>query len=363
MSEKSKKQSNIKSLAKILSFTLAVLFMLFGLSELFRNKGSSFDSYYEQPKNSVDVIMVGSSHVYSGYIPAVMWREYGISSYNTFAWCQPIWTSYYYIKEALKTQDLDVVFLDVGTVPLGSFGADTLDIDNMNLKENTAFNTSLNRYGLLLASSDINGKNVGVGGVNDLTLYHNKWKYPEKLFTPYEFDRRGIPLRNFGALPDQMEYEVFNYSFYDDVYAPTKKAVKYLDRIVKLSEKENFRLVFILTPFTCDRKDNAVFNWIQLYADLHGIDFINFFREAGTKAGFDMHYDMADVDHVRHTGAIKLTRYLGEYLKNIGYIPKEYPNTETLDSDAAIIYSMLEEMIQDDINKQRTVIGVELYGQ
>ena len=39
--------------------------------------------FYEQEKNSIDVIFYGSSHVYSDINPAVLWREAGVASFQS----------------------------------------------------------------------------------------------------------------------------------------------------------------------------------------------------------------------------------------------------------------------------------------
>ena len=72
--------------------------MLLGLSWLLRDRETSLSSLYSEPENSVDVLIVGSSHVNSGYIPAVLWQEYGISAHNVYSWSQPMWISLLFCK-------------------------------------------------------------------------------------------------------------------------------------------------------------------------------------------------------------------------------------------------------------------------
>lgn len=334
---------NKKQWISLVGFLLCAVLLLGGLGALLRDKGSSFDSYYEQPENTIDALFVGSSHVYCGYCPAILWQEYGVSAYNVYAWSQPIWTAYYYTKEALKTQEPQVVFLDVSSVCYGAGGADTSDIDRTNLETNLNFRGGVHRLALLWESRYVGGQALDMGEWCDLALYHNKWKYPEQIELIHQNDDSLAFLRNFGGLFSELEYEIFNYSFYTDVTPPNARVAEYLDKFVALAEKEEFRLVFVLTPYTSNEQQNAVLNWLHAYADEKGVDFLDFLREAGTECGFDYQADMADGDHVNVRGAFKLTRRCGDYLKSIGLAGQEdNPAAEELDRAAAATLRMIE---------------------
>ncbi len=326
-----------KQWISLVGFILCAVLLLSFISELMRDKGSSFDAYYEEPENTIDAIFVGSSHVYSGYCPAVLWREYGVSAYNVYAWSQPVWTSYYYIREALKTQSPQVVFLDVSGVVYNMGGTDWQSVERTNREENITFNAGWERFALTIASQTPESPRF------DLELYHNKWKYPDRIELIHKNDTSLAFLRNAGLLFETIDYEIFNYSFYTDVTSPSDKAVHYLEKITELSEKEGFRLVYILTPYTSNEQQNAAINWIHQYADEHGIDFLDFMREDGAASGFDYQADMADGDHVNVHGAFKLTRHCGEYLKSLGLTEqRDKPNAAALDQAADATYRMIE---------------------
>ena len=72
----------------------------------------SVAKFYELEDNSVDVLILGSSHAYMSFNTGVLWREQGISSYLLTASAQPLWNSYYYLKEALKTQTPKLIVLE-----------------------------------------------------------------------------------------------------------------------------------------------------------------------------------------------------------------------------------------------------------
>ena len=78
--------------------------------------------------------LLGSSQLYADIAPAVLFSEYGITSYDFCANEQPLWISYYYIKEALKHQKPKAIVLDVFTVYGAEYeeeGVNHINIDDL----------------------------------------------------------------------------------------------------------------------------------------------------------------------------------------------------------------------------------------
>jgi hypothetical protein len=72
----------------------------------------TIEDFYHYPDNSIDVLLLGSSHVGVNIDTIQLNEEFGIASYNLWGSVQPTWNSYYYLKEALKTQKPKVVVLE-----------------------------------------------------------------------------------------------------------------------------------------------------------------------------------------------------------------------------------------------------------
>ena len=109
----------IKNAAKIIVFCILFLFFLNRIYDIFSWKDtagdytSSMEVFYDLEDNIVDVLFLGSSHVYCSIIPAILWEDYGMASFNMAISGQDLAGSYYNFKEALKTQDLKVVCVDL----------------------------------------------------------------------------------------------------------------------------------------------------------------------------------------------------------------------------------------------------------
>lgn len=67
----------------------------------------------DMPKNSVDVIFLGSSHAQFSASPVLFHKYTNLNSYNMGSQCQPLEVSYEMVKEALKTQKPKLAFLEI----------------------------------------------------------------------------------------------------------------------------------------------------------------------------------------------------------------------------------------------------------
>ena len=72
--------------------------------------------FYRLEEDTVDVLFVGSSHVYYSINTCNLYDDYGIASYLLASPAQPVWISYYFLQEALKTQSPRLVVFDVCTL-------------------------------------------------------------------------------------------------------------------------------------------------------------------------------------------------------------------------------------------------------
>ena len=340
-----------KEWLKVIGFSLVMLIVIVIVGEIVRPKDSSFDAYYSVPDNTVDVIVVGSSHVYCGYIPALLWDEYGISSFNVYGWSIPTRTAYAYVVEALKTQELKAVVIDVASFFYG-VSPNTDEIDAMNYSGNINFRGSINRFDLMFkdAYESINRKKLGE--INDITKYHNNWKSPE-IFNQTTDPSRFF-LRNFGALYSEIEYEPFILNFYQERREPIPVVQRYIEKLEKLSKEKGFELIYIMTPCDIKQEEMEVVNWFTDYCAENGYSFLNI-MDLSNPTQFDYQHEMGDIDHVNYKGAEKITRYLGNYLVAKLDFPDPQSNAdrERISKDARMTRKML------DLGE----ITVDTYGQ
>lgn len=70
------------------------------------------DGFYAQADHTIEVLYLGSSNIFYDVNPLVIEEIYGMTGYVLGSGEQRLWTTAYYLKEALKTQSPNIVVLD-----------------------------------------------------------------------------------------------------------------------------------------------------------------------------------------------------------------------------------------------------------
>lgn len=108
----------LKTLAKLIFFLLSLFLILFRITDYFKDRNvvelSRF--YYDYEKETFDVLFFGTSILYSGISPMMLWDEYGIVSYNLGSGNESIPMSYYLMKDGIERDHPKAVVLDTSFV-------------------------------------------------------------------------------------------------------------------------------------------------------------------------------------------------------------------------------------------------------
>ena len=114
----------------ILAFILKIFSSLSIAMGYNANPLYNYSSYsiFQEPDNSIDVLSIGDSNVYSSIFPLVWWEQQGFTGYT---WGQPsqrIPETYEYLKKIYKHQKPSIVLIDGNNL-----FRDKTDIDNLEL--------------------------------------------------------------------------------------------------------------------------------------------------------------------------------------------------------------------------------------
>ena len=101
-------------------FVGILLFLLIKINSLLQpvwlgwNNYSTIQGFYDEPKNTIETIFLGSSRTITAFNPMELYDKYGICAYNMGTESQPIMASYYQMLEAyrLHPQTLKTVVLE-----------------------------------------------------------------------------------------------------------------------------------------------------------------------------------------------------------------------------------------------------------
>lgn len=123
--EKSEKKiftkPNVISFVKTVSFVLVLIIILQSLSAgvfsksratTYKNRFNKVYSFLLEPENSLDIVGIGSSNLYSAFVPTTLWSNYGYTSCVISKPHQTTVESYGFLKEVLQTQKPKVLIIE-----------------------------------------------------------------------------------------------------------------------------------------------------------------------------------------------------------------------------------------------------------
>lgn len=272
------------------------------------------ENFYDEPRNSIDVLCVGSSHMYCDINTKTLWENFGIAAYDLGGSVQPFWNSYFYIKEALETQKPAVVVLDVYRAL-----EDREYVDHSRIIKNTFGIRSFdNRIMAIWASAS---KKQRPHYWLSFPTYHKRYEkitkanfYPQRLAPNFDNELMLCYSKGFMLMTATHKQKTEDISTASISQLP-EKTNEYLEKIIILCKENNIPLLFIVTPYAGDnRSDESYFAKVAEIAQENGIPFVNF-NHLRDEMGMDFSTDAVDVAHLNYRGSAKFTQYLGEYLK------------------------------------------------
>ena len=262
-------------------------------------------SFYMQKENTVDVLFLGSSHVYCNINTGTLWDEYGMASFDLGGAEQPYWNSYYYLKEALKTQRPKVIVFEI-TTP----GIRETDFQPENW-------LICNTYGMRWSENRIEAiKNSSVEQsferlLNPFNSIHNRYKdLSEEDFID---SQRDISNKGFDPRETVIPFEQPDISSITETAPITEKAELYLNKIIDYAEQENIPLLLLTAPYTVKEEAQKRYNYVFSIAESRQVPYLDS-NKMYDEIGLDFSTDMADDLHLNRTGNAKFSKFLGQYL-------------------------------------------------
>lgn len=283
------------------------------LSILLVRKGNGYGTdvlnFYKQPKNSIDLIVLGSSHAYTSLNPYLIESETGLKAYDFCTQQQPLWITYYYLKEALKYQHPKYIVLESHMAVVGNYDYAEEQV-NRDAIDKMKF--SINKINTI--KNSVKDKNDRESYYLNIIKYHSRYKELnsvdiKKAFLGYTVDNKGyIALEENGY--------IFNNDskFTDNDSELYKKNREYLYKIINLTKKENINLIIVKTPTSYNHEEMAKLNYIKKIAQENDILFLDYINNM-TDLNLDYNNDFYDVGHLNKNGSIKFTKKFIEYLE------------------------------------------------
>lgn len=295
----------------IVAFLIILILSVHKISDIslpiFDNNQGAQTGFFDEEKNSIDVIFLGTSNMFHSINPVIMYNDTGITSFDFGSSSQSLNMSYMYLKEALKTQKPKVVCLEVVQV----YGNSSKHLYEPGMRWGFTY--------FPLGENKLEGLYSQLGGVVDfeylsyvvpILRYKSRWKELTKEDFVGETDKflKGC---NASFITQPQSYPD---DYFDDEEVVIKEAnVEALDNIRKLCEKEGIELVLFKGPNTALWKD-AYSKKVSKYAENYNLKYIDY-NHLVDEISLDVNTDFQDESHVNIWGQTKVTKHMEEFLK------------------------------------------------
>ena len=126
-----------KRAVKILSLIVAAAVFVGFTQNRFDNNKIRIDGFYLEDKNSLDVVLLGASEVYTAFSSAMAYDEYGFTSYPYAIESNPLELYKSQIKEIKNHQSPKLFVIEMNTAASSGKGKDLTVADDVNLRRYT----------------------------------------------------------------------------------------------------------------------------------------------------------------------------------------------------------------------------------
>lgn len=221
--------------------------------------------FYRLEEDTVDVLFVGSSHVYYSINTCNLYDDYGIASYLLASPAQPVWISYYFLQEALKTQSPRLVVFDVCTLYKKQS-----DVGAASLPSLISMKPSREKWKAIRAVNQEEKLLDAISAFFSFPYYHTR--YDELTRQDYENTKR----------------------------------VRY---------QKNIPLLLVNSPYLNQTEEKQkAYNYVFAIAKEYNIPFLdsNFVKEMQ----IDFAKDLLEPSHLNYYGSVKYTDYLAKWIKS-----------------------------------------------
>lgn len=313
------KNKNVRFFCSALAFLTLLILLLIPLSRLLARKSlalpwnttTKISGFYNEEQDQFEVMFFGSSHAYAAFSPLELWEETGVKSYVFATQQQPLWATYTYIEEALKTQSPSLVVVECRM----AFGDKEYYMEGNDKGVTFSYMDDIplswNKVKLAFQSApDLEGR---AALLFNFMMYHDRWNDLHRQDFTFRRDEARDPYKGYVMLSPQEEPRPR-----PDVEAVTDRTPLlaknryWLEEIVRLCKEEGVDLWLVKTPSNLELEEKALLNSVEDLAAEKGVPFHDFNEDyAAIGLSEDLFHDE---HHLDCFGASRFTRFFARAL-------------------------------------------------
>jgi len=357
----------IKLTIKIVLFSLIfVLITKTFLDPIFKKTNSfesSINEIYALDKDSIDVLILGSSHARNSFNPAIIDQSLNINSYSLASGGQRLVVTNNLLEDILKEVKPKLLILDVFP---GSLDYPKLPPQKSNQLQ--VFDHSKWTFNKLKFVISMYPSNELPSILSPTIRNHEHWNTANWKFKSIKLDStRALFIKGFSgsyAIIDDKERSKFlDYKEKKKKYPtlgnkkidPSKftNELLYVKKVIEISKRYNVELLIVSAPYF-----NAFYNpqggnfhfLIKQLCKSSKIKFLDF-NSKFNELGLNMN-DFRDKAHVNISGADKVTNSLVKYLLDKKYFQIDEKDANNIDQTLKSLSNKFELVYEEKINKE-----------
>ena len=281
------------------------------------NYRAKLNEFYSMEENSLSYIGIGSSHMYCTVNPLEVWEDSGISGFLLASQQQPLPASVHFLREALKTQSPDIVFIEgwMGSVkqdyPTEAVAHDAID----------SLKPSLNKMQMIGA---ITPPEQWPNYVFSILKYHTNWKELTPVKIRDAFREPADLYKGYVCLEERKDYTPVRPDYSQAVPGTlAEQDMEALDRMLALTKDHGAELVLLIAPYTVTPESVGMMEAERQWARQNGVEVLDLslVQEEMGLVGSEDFYDRGP--HLNTSGARKASVYLSRWLQEKGVVPRE----------------------------------------
>ena len=262
----------------------------------------TWDSFYSLEKDSVDVMFVGSSHVYNGINPLVFYEVTGLKGFDLATSNQDMAMGYRVVEEIFRYQTPKYLVMETQSFFYNPFHFDMCD-----------------PY-YKMTYDDMRWTRSKLDGLNEWLAFSTNEKLINRVFPLFDYHSRWDELSwdDFFSKRLATNIEGYCYTFYpypnefkgyaiEEKYADIAPiCFEYFDKIKQICDEHGTTIILVSIP---DGKTNST--RADMMFDLavsRGVSFYDYNSKEGFAKTGVLENEWRDLSHLNATGANKFTR-------------------------------------------------------
>lgn len=297
----------MKKICRVLFFAVLLIGTVLSADLCLMPDGMGVSSLRNCYKNA-NVLFFGSSHIFCNVNAGTLWNERGIASCSLAQPEQPVYMSYYQMKNSFKYDVPEVAVLEVYMAVVSE-------------KYNQSQIDSHYTYALLTYPiyKDFKERveaaefleNDKTSFILGLPTYHSSYKNVvknnEDIYAGFQY--------RFDVNEDgqcDTRYKTDDISL-GEARGLSKETEEYLGKMKTLCEQNGVKLLLLVTPYQAAYEHMCILKAVEDWAEKNDVDFLDM-NNYVADIGIDLDTEMYDWGHARMEGNVKNSGWLAKYL-------------------------------------------------